>query len=127
MAVLATSLWIPYIVGVNITPSAPEAPSPFVVPPDPLQMTPWIARSYRAHQNLLEQFAPFAVLVFIAHVLQVSTSVTQWACIVFVVLRLSHALVMISARPRWPLRPVIFTLGFVVNLILAWQILAHAA
>lgn len=124
-AIIAASLWIPFIVGVNITPAAEGAASPFIVPPDPLKMKPWIARSYRAHQNLLEQFLPFAVVVIIAHMLGVSTTITKWACIMFVGLRVAHAIGMITGTARLPLRPLIFTSGYICILILAWQVFSY--
>ena len=126
MAVLAASLWIPFIVGVNITPKPAGAPDSFVVPPDPLTMPPWIARSYRAHQNLLEQFVPFAVVVIVGVLLGVSNGVTQAAAVAFVVLRVAHAVGMMTAWTRFPVRPVIFTAGYVAILVLAWQVFAHA-
>lgn len=125
-ALLAASLWIPFIVGVNITPAAADAPDPFISPPDPLKMKPWIARSYRAHQNLLEQFLPFAVIVILAHMLGVSTAITKWACIAFLGLRVTHAIGMITATARLPLRPLIFTSGYVCILILGWQVVAYS-
>ncbi len=125
-SILAASLLIPFIVGVNSSPQSAGAADPFVVPSDPLRMKPWIARSYRAHQNLLEQFLPFAIIVLIAHVLGVSTLVTKWACIAFLGLRLVHAAGMITAVTRMPLRPAIFSAGYVCILAIAWEIFAHA-
>lgn len=125
-SLLAASLWIPFIVGVNMTPATEGAPNPFISPPDPLKMKPWIARSYRAHQNLLEQFLPFAVIVIVAHILGVSTEMTKWACIVFLGLRVMHASGMITGVARLPIRPLIFTAGYVAILVLAWQVFAHS-
>ena len=34
----------------------------------PLELPPWAARAKRAHANLVENLAPFAVLVLVAHV-----------------------------------------------------------
>jgi uncharacterized MAPEG superfamily protein len=126
LTILAASLWIPFIVGVNITPARQDAPSPFLVPPDPLQMKPWIARAYRAHQNLLEQFLPFAVVIIVAAQLGVSTPVTRWAAVIFVVLRIVHAIGMITAVTRMPLRPLIFTSAYLAILVLVWQVFVHS-
>ncbi|MBI1340131.1 MAPEG family protein [bacterium] len=125
-AVLAASLWIPYIVGVNITPAAQGAPNVFVSPPDPLKMKPWIARSFRAHQNLLEQFLPFAVVVLTAHLVGVSNDATRWAAIAFVVIRIAHAVGMITAVARMPLRPLLFTSGYAAILVIASQVFLGA-
>ncbi|MEO0814417.1 MAG: MAPEG family protein [Myxococcota bacterium] len=96
------------------------------MPPDPLQITPWIARAYRAHQNLLEQAFPFAVVIILCAQLNVSTTATKSAAIAFVVFRLAHAVGMMTAWTRMPLRPLIFTAGYFAILILSWQLIAHA-
>jgi uncharacterized MAPEG superfamily protein len=124
-AMLASSLWIPYIVGVNTTQYDGQDEA-FTRPPDHRKMLPWIHRAYRAHQNLLEQFLPFAVIVLIGHNLGVSTSITQWCAILFFVLRLAHAAGMISGIAKFPVRPIIFTAGWVITMVYAWQVLAHA-
>ncbi len=124
-AILAASLWIPFVVGVNMVPKVEGAPDTFVVPPDPLKLPPWIARSYRAHQNLLEQLMPFAVIVLIGHAAGVSNAITIWCTIVFFWLRVAHAIGMITAWARLPWRPLIFTAGWVVTLVYAWQVLFH--
>lgn len=124
-AILASSLWIPYIIGVNTT-TYDGKETEFIRPPDHAKMSAWIHRSHRAHLNLLEQFVPFAVIVIIGHLLGVSTAVTAWCSILFFWLRLAHAAGMISGKARFPVRPVIFTLGWVVTLAFASQVLTHA-
>jgi uncharacterized MAPEG superfamily protein len=125
-AILAASLWIPFIVGVNTTKGPHDEADPFVIPPDPLKCDPWIARSYRAHQNLLEQFLPFAVIVLIGHAQGISNSITQTCVVVFFWLRVVHAIGMVTAWARFPLRPIIFTSAWVVIIVHAWQLLSHA-
>jgi uncharacterized MAPEG superfamily protein len=126
-AILASSLWIPFVIGVNSGPElGNDVPDYFIVPPDPLKERPWVARSYRAHQNLLEQFGPFAVIVLVGFVLQVSTPVTIWCSIIFFWLRVAHAIGMITAWARLPWRPLIFTAGWVVTMVYAWAVIANA-
>ena len=125
-AILAASLWIPFIVGANIQPKIAGSNDSFVVPPDPLTMTPWIARSNRAHQNLIEQFLPFALIVLIGHVQGFSNSITQSCVVIFFWLRVAHAVGMITAWARFPIRPIIFTAAWIVILVYAWQLIAHA-
>jgi uncharacterized MAPEG superfamily protein len=124
-AILAASLWIPYIVGVNTNSYEGEEES-FIRPPDHRKMAAWIHRSYRAHLNLLEQFTPFAVIVLVGSLLEVSTPVTAWCTVLFFWLRLAHAIGMISGVAGLPLRPIIFTSGWIVTLVYAWQVFAHA-
>jgi uncharacterized MAPEG superfamily protein len=127
-AILAASLWIPFVVGVNTTPyDMPEKDSDmFVRPPDHRRMLPWVHRAFRAHQNLLEQFIPFAVIVLIGHMLQISTPITVWCSIIFFWLRVAHAIGMITAWAGLPWRPLIFTAGWVVTMVYAWVVISQA-
>jgi hypothetical protein len=61
-ALLAGSLWVPYVVGVNVTEFAGKGEL-FVRPLDPSKMKPWVHRSLRAQQNLLEQLLPYSIVV----------------------------------------------------------------
>ena len=123
-AMLLACLWIPYIVGVNL---AEREPGPdFIRPPDLSTLPAWVHRAHRAHLNLLEQFVPFAVLVVIAHLLEVSTPVLTWAVVAFFWLRVVHAVGMISGLARFPVRPIIFSSAWIAILVIAWQIIANA-
>lgn len=122
-AVLAASLWIPFVVGVNTTPGPYDEGDPFRVPPDPLKAVPWVARSYRAHQNLLEQLMPFAVIVLTGHQLGISNEITAWSAFLFFCLRLVHGVGMIAAWTRQRTRPLIFTAGWLVTIVYAWQVI----
>jgi uncharacterized MAPEG superfamily protein len=124
-ALLAGSLWIPFIIGVNIT-DFPGKEHQFVRPPDYNQMKPWVHRSLRAHQNLLEQLLPFAIVVLVGAVSRVSTSITVACSITFFWLRVAHAIGMISGWAGLPLRPMIYFAGWIAMLVLAWQILLKA-
>ncbi|MEM1065088.1 MAG: MAPEG family protein [Pseudomonadota bacterium] len=123
-ALLAASLWIPFIVGVNV--QREKDLSDFTRPPDLADLPAWIHRANRAHLNLLEQMLPFAVIVLVAHTLGVSTSVTIWASVAFFWLRVAHAAGMISGLARFPARPIIFTAGWLCILAIGWQVFAHA-
>jgi len=124
-ALLAGSLWIPFIVGVNVT-DFPDKAQQFIRPPDHGQMRPWVHRSLRAHQDLLEQFVPFAIIVLIGAVARVSTPVTVACSITFFWLRVAHAIGMISGLARLPLRPMIYFAAWIVTLVFAWQVLSRA-
>lgn len=122
-ALLAASLWIPFIVGVNVTDFEGKSQQ-FVRPPDHSKMAPWVHRSLRAHQNLLEQFVPFATIVLIGAIVRVSTPITVACAITFFWLRVAHAAGMISGLARLPLRPMIYFSGWIVTLIYALQVLS---
>ena len=70
-AELAAILWIPYIMAFFVVWGIVPTLS---YPADPPELPAWAQRSQRAHLNLLECLAPFAVLVIAAHLLDVSTS-----------------------------------------------------
>ena len=121
-ALLAASLWIPYIVGVNMHPAA-DPGGGFLRPADLTGFPPWVHRAHRAHLNLIEQALPFAVLVLIGAEAGVSTTVTVWAAALFFWLRVIHAAGMISGLARFPVRPIIFTAGWLCILAIGWELL----
>jgi uncharacterized MAPEG superfamily protein len=126
VALLAGSLWIPYIIGVNVTEFAGKAEI-FVRPPDPSKMKPWVHRSLRAHQNLLEQLLPFSIVVLVGALAHVSTTVTQVCPMIFFWLRVAHAAGHITGFARAPLRPLLYLSGWSLMLVDAWQIVVHAS
>lgn len=125
LMILAASLWIPYIVGVNTNEVAtPEDP---FVRPAPLELYPaWVHRAHRAHLNLLEQVLPFAILVLILHAIDGFSALTYWTSIVFFWVRIAHAVGMISGFARMPLRPILFTSGWVCCLVMAYAVFSAA-
>ena len=125
-ALLAGSLWIPFIVGVN-TSDFPGKAQLFIRPPDAAQMKPWVHRSLRAHQNMLEQLLPFAIVVLAGAVAHISTPVTVVCSLSFFWLRVAHAIGMISGLARLPLRPMIYVAGWIIMLVFAWQVLLKGA
>lgn len=120
-ALLAASLWLPYIVGVNLA----DQPMPTDNrPSDPAQMPAWVHRAWRAHLNLLEQFLPFAVVVLVAQLSGASNAVTAFAAAGFFGLRIVHCIWMIAGLRVLPMRPLIFVAGWVAILVIGWQVLA---
>ncbi|PWJ20875.1 MAPEG family protein [Jannaschia seohaensis] len=95
-----------------------------MTPPNPLAHRPWVARAWRAHLNLLEQFLPMLALVLIANAAGVSTAVTVWATGLFFGLRLIHAAGMIGGWARMPVRPLIFLAGWGCLLAVGLSVIA---
>ena len=81
-------------------------------------------RAHRAHLNLLEQAIPLAVLVLLLDRLDGFTALTYWTAIAFFWLRVIHAAGMITGYARMPLRPIVFTLGWICCLIMAYAVFA---
>jgi uncharacterized MAPEG superfamily protein len=125
-AILAGTLWLPYVIGVNVT-DFPGKGELFQRPPDPSKMQPWVHRSLRAHQNLLEQFLPFAVVVLVSALVHVSTPITGACVVTFFWLRVAHAIGIISGLARAPIRPLLYLGGWVAMLAVAWQVVMHAS
>lgn len=124
-ALLAASLWIPYIVGVNTT-EFEGSDQPFYRPPDQANMLPWVHRAYRAHQNLLEQFLPFAVLVLIGQSLGLTSSWFGLLAGAFFILRVAHALIMTLNFMANPFRPIVFTTCWAITMAYGILILVLA-
>lgn len=121
LGVFAASMWIPYIYGANVSPAKN---TDFSRPTDPAVHPAWTHRAYRAHLNLLEQLVPFALLVLLVDRVDGFTALTYWTAIAFFWLRVTHAVGMITGATAFPLRPIIFTAGWVCCLIMAYAVFA---
>jgi uncharacterized MAPEG superfamily protein len=108
-AILAASLWIPYVVA-QVTANGPLAP-PDYADPTPRPLPPWGKRADRAYINSVETFAPFAALVIAVHLAGKANAMTAFWATSFFWLRLAHAAVYLLGIPY--LRTLIFTLGYV--------------
>ncbi|MEO0357107.1 MAG: MAPEG family protein [Pseudomonadota bacterium] len=121
--VFAASLWIPFIIKVSGGPSGAAVDNGLA---DYRSMTRDAQMANRAHVNLLEQAMPFAGLVILAHILGVSSGITVTAAIAFFWIRVAHAGVMLSGGQQIPVRPMIFTLGWLCSVAIFVEILRLA-
>ena len=62
----------------------------------PLDVPAWTSRAVRAHQNLVENLAPFAILVLVAHVTGKSNATTALGATLFFWGRIGHAATYIA-------------------------------
>jgi len=127
LMILAASLWIPFIVGVNTAPAGSlgdHNPADFTRPISPAVQRPWVHRAYRAHLNLLEQGIPFAILVFLVDAVDGFSTLTYWTAIAFFWLRVAHAAGMITGWAAFPIRPIIFTAGWICCMLMAYSVFA---
>jgi uncharacterized MAPEG superfamily protein len=81
----------------------------------------WAARMLRAHENAVENLVIFATLVLILTALNVSTSLTVAACVVYFWARLAHFLSFTFAVPG--MRVLTFLVGFGAQMALVVEIL----
>jgi uncharacterized MAPEG superfamily protein len=123
LMILAASMWIPYVIGISSDPSEEDA---FDTPATIGRLRPWVQRAHRAHLNLLEQAMPFAVLVLMVDRFDGFTGLTYWTAIAFFWIRVLHAAGMIAGIARMPLRPILFTAGWICVLIMGYAVFAAA-
>jgi uncharacterized MAPEG superfamily protein len=105
-AALCALIWVPYILarisawGLLDAVGYPESPPPVAA---------WSARLHKAHLNLVENLAPFAVLVLVAHVAGVANETTALGAQIFFWARVVHAIAYVFAIPF--LRTLAFAAG----------------
>lgn len=119
VALLTAALWIPYVVS-QVYSNGFLKPGNYTDPtPRPV---PFLGqRAHRAYLNAVETFAPFAALVLILHLADISNAMTAFWCTAFFWMRLVHAVVYLMAVPY--VRTLVFTLGFFCELGLFWEII----
>ncbi|MEM1288408.1 MAG: MAPEG family protein [Pseudomonadota bacterium] len=116
-SVMVASLWMPFVIGVNL--HLPASQEPGLRPPDTTLLPDWVQRANRAHLNLVEQFAPFAALVLTIELTGLSSALTGIAAMAFIVLRAAHAVGYITAMAQIPVRPIIFTAAWLCLIVMA--------
>lgn len=118
-ALLTGLMWIPYILNTIMVRGLVDAVG---YPENPKPLAPWAKRMKAAHYNAVENLVVFAALVLIADAMNVRNEATAAACATYFWARLVHLLVYTFGIP-W-LRTLAFAVGFVCQMVLAWQILA---
>lgn len=117
---LAASLWIPVIARITTTPDGTHS-ADGVARYSAMSLKTQLAN--RAHMNLLEQSMPFAALILLAHLVDAHSAVTAIAAIAFFWIRVVHMVIMLTGVQQIPLRPIVFTSGWVCCLAIGVEIL----
>ncbi|HSG94175.1 MAG TPA: MAPEG family protein [Afifellaceae bacterium] len=117
-AFLCLVLWIPYILATIQTRGLAGAVGYPTGKYDDLPE--WAQRNQRAHMNMVENLAPFAALVLLAHLAGQSSGATAFGAALFFWARLAHAIVHIAGIP-WA-RTILFTVAWLGNLIIFWEV-----
>jgi uncharacterized MAPEG superfamily protein len=86
----------------------------------PLEVTPWAARAQRAHNNLIENLAPFAILVLVAQVSGAANALTAIGATIFFCARVAHAAVYIAGIVY--VRTAVFFVGMAGELLILLQL-----
>jgi uncharacterized MAPEG superfamily protein len=122
--VLTGLLWIPVVIG-YVKMRGPLTPETYrVAPADPLP--PWVNRANRAHQNAVENFAPFAAVVLTGQLMNVHTGLTVACAAIYFYARLAHAVVHTSGFGQFRARTLLFTIGWIAFIVYAVALLRRA-
>lgn len=123
-AILTGVLWIPVVIGYVTSRGAPTPAEYKTAPTSPLP--DWVNRANRAHLNAVENFAPFAAVVLIAHATGVSSGLTQSCAAIYFYARLAHAVIHLSGFGLLKARTVAFTVGWLAFITFAVVLLRAA-
>ena len=123
-AMLTGVLWLPVVIGYVASRGALTPAGYKVAPTAPLP--DWVNRANRAHQNAIENFAPFAAVVFVAQAADVSTAITQGCAAIYFYARVAHAVIHISGFGRFSARTVAFTVAWAAFATFAMVVLLRA-
>jgi uncharacterized MAPEG superfamily protein len=88
------------------------------------EVTGWAGRAERAHRNMLESLVLFAVLVLLAHALNISNSMTVLGAQLFFWGRLAHAVLYIAGI-AW-VRTAAWAVSVVGLVLIFLQLIAQA-
>ena len=121
--ILTGVLWIPVVVG-KVMARGPIQPADYkIAPTSPLPH--WVERANRAHINAVENFAPFAAVVLIAHAAGFSSSLTVNCAAVFFYARAVHAVVHVTGFSMFRARTLLFTIAWIAFMTYAVALLMH--
>src|SRR5712692_8247476 len=121
-ATMTGLFWIPYILnralrsgllGALATPKM-ESPAP---------EAEWAKRAQRAHYNAVENLVVFTALIAVAQFAGVSNGTTAFAAALYFWTRLAHYLLLTFGISY--ARTIIWTVSWVAEMIIAWQVLVH--
>ena len=87
----------------------------------PLVVPAWTRRAERAHANLVENLAPFAILVLVAHVAGRANATTALGATLFFWARVAHAAIYVGGLVY--LRTLAFFVGVVGEVMILVQCL----
>ena len=113
-------MWVPYVLDRIAVGGLMEAVG---YPANPKPQSPWAQRLKKAHANAVENLVVFAALVLTAQALGIANVVIGSAAVVYFWARVVHAAAFAFAIP-W-VRTLAFTVGFLAQAVVAWQILGR--
>ena len=116
---VTTLMWFPYILNLISIRGLMDAMG---YPDNPKPMSAWAERLKRAHYNAVENLIVFGLLVVIAHVANIHSSLTLLACTVYFWSRLIYAIIYAVGIPV--IRTLVFATSWLCILAMAYAVLA---
>jgi uncharacterized MAPEG superfamily protein len=86
----------------------------------PHEVAAWVGRTRRAHANLVENLAPFAALVLVAHVAGKADATTALGAQLFLAGRIAHLIVYMLGIPV--LRTLVFGVAVFGEILILLQL-----
>lgn len=121
-ATMTALFWIPYILNRAIRRGMPAAFLTPLMGEAPIEAE-WAQRAKRAHTNAVENLVVFAALVVTAQLAGISNPVTAFASALYFWARLGHFVALTLGIPY--VRTVIWSVSWVAEMIIAWQVLVR--
>ena len=118
VSVLTALMWIPYILARIKMSGVMET---LTYKADSVQLPDWALRAKKAHYNSLENLVIFSVLIFVAHLLEISNDATISASVAYFWLRLAYYPLYILDIPFG--RTLTFAGAWFAQICIAYQLL----
>jgi uncharacterized MAPEG superfamily protein len=119
VAGLTALMWLPYILA-RIQASGMMKTLTYAADSDPLP--DWAARAKKAHHNAIENLAPFAAVVLVAHAAGAANATTATWSSIYLLARVLHYFAYISGIPY--VRTLCFAVGWLATMVIFLQIVA---
>ena len=117
VAAITALMWLPYIMAHIMELGLMKA---LTYQADDSPLPDWAKRAKRAHYNAIENLAPFAAVVLVAHLAGAASGTTAVWSIIYFWARLLHYAAHISGLPF--VRTILFAIGWLAIMIIFLQI-----
>lgn len=115
---LTALMWLPYILNLIWVRGLADAMG---YPKNPKPMAAWAERLKKAHYNAVENLVVFGLLVIIAHLAKIHSSVTVTTCATYFWARLTYTVIYTAGIPV--ARTLVFAVSWLCILVLAASVL----
>jgi uncharacterized MAPEG superfamily protein len=121
-ATMTGLFWVPYVLNRALRQGIPASLGTPQMGATPVEAE-WALRAKRAHANAVENLVVFSALILTAQAAGISNSMTVLGAALYFWCRLGHYLLLTLAIPY--LRTVVWTVAWLAQMLIAWQILMH--